>query len=289
MRPQTFASRLAWLEQSPYKIVSLQQAIKHSHRDNCIALTMDDGWAGTYELVGATLEKHNFPLMLYVTTYYAEKQIEVINVALSYMLWKTNCEKLNVDIADFSCKKSFCLLNEDHPSIVSELCGEIDKLTDTAKRSSILKELSLQLKVGLTVDGFPLFRLLNEKELQKLERFNVDHQLHTHRHCSPQEELLFKREITENITSLKSMLGDRTLDQFCYPSGEYYEHQLPWLRELGVETATTIYSGMLTEHTDLLQTPRFLDGEDVHQIEFEAEICGFMTIFRRLLNSVKAK
>ncbi|WP_448565135.1 hypothetical protein [Thalassotalea ganghwensis] len=60
---------------------------------------------------------------------------------------------------------------------------------------------------------------------------------------------------------------------FCYPSGEYYSTQLPWLRNTNISTATTVFPGMLTKETDLLQIPRFLDGEDVSQIEFEAALC----------------
>ena len=34
MRPESFAKRLDWLARSPYKIVSLSEAINHRHKNN---------------------------------------------------------------------------------------------------------------------------------------------------------------------------------------------------------------------------------------------------------------
>ncbi len=284
MRPETFAKRMRWINNSCYKVVSLQEAVKgNSQNENSVVLTMDDGWAGTIELVGHTLAHYKFPLMLYVTSYYAEKQIAVINVALSYIFWKTESVSLFIDNQSLSINKSYQLTPENSVDIVNELSTQIDLLQDIKQRSDVLEKIAKQLNVDLMIDGNLLFRLLNAQKLSKLVDFNVDLQLHTHRHCSPQTEKEFKSEITENMTSLEQIPGIKKLDQFCYPSGEYYSHQLPWLSDVGVKTATTIFSGMLTKKTDLLQIPRFLDGEDVHQIEFEAELCGFTTFNRSFL------
>ena len=48
------------------------------------------------------------------------------------------------------------------------------------------------------------------------------------------------REIRDNIAVTRDLRGDATvLDHFCYPSGEYFGEFLPWLRENGVNYATT--------------------------------------------------
>jgi hypothetical protein len=127
-----------------------------------------------------------------------------------------------------------------------------------------------------------MFRSLNAYEIEELQHSNVDIQLHTHRHCSPQNEAAFKQEINQNIDFLQQIDLKETLQHFCYPSGEYYLPQLPWLKDCGVVTATTVFSGMLTPDTDRLQIPRLLDGEDVHQLEFEAELCGLSSFIRKL-------
>lgn len=282
MRPEAFAKRLAWLQNSPYTIVSLSEAVNHQHNDNLVVLTMDDGWAATKELVGDTLAEHNLPIMLYVTSYYAQKQGTVINVALAYILWKSAGKTLVIDDPILSIQKEYLISEENTVSIVNELCQLIDGVTCFATRQRVLLDIANQLQVSLFSDGQLMFRSLNTEELTDLQHSNVDVQLHTHRHCSPQNEQDFKREISQNVDYLQQIELNNTLQHFCYPSGEYYLPQLPWLEECGVVTSTTVFSGMLTPDTAPLQIPRFLDGADVHQLEFEAGLCGLATFLRKL-------
>jgi peptidoglycan/xylan/chitin deacetylase (PgdA/CDA1 family) len=283
MHPTSFAKRMAWLKDSPYKVVSLSDAINKQHNDNCVVLTMDDGWAATKELVGDTLAEHNLPLMLYVTSYYAQKQGAVINVALAYVLWKSVGKTLVIDDSNLAMDKEFLITEGNIPEIVNELCQHIDHLDDFEVRQSTLLGIAKQLDVSLLSNGRLMFRSLNGQELQEIQHSNVDIQLHTHRHCSPQNEQGFKQEISQNIDYLNQLELKEKLQHFCYPSGEYYLPQLPWLKESGVVSATTVFSGMLTTKTDRLQIPRLLDGEDVHQLEFEAELCGLATFIRKSL------
>jgi len=282
MRPESFAKRMAWLKNSPYKIITLSEAVSNQHNDNCVVLTMDDGWAATKELVGETLAEHKLPLMLYVTSYYAEKQGAVINVALAYILWKSVGKTCVIDYPDITINKEYSITADNISTIVDELCHHIDNIDNFDVRQEILLNIAKQLGVSLLSNNQLMFRSLDAQELQSLQQSNVDIQLHTHRHCSPQNEQGFKREISENIDYLNRLALKEKLQHFCYPSGEYYLPQLPWLTETGVVTATTVFSGMLTPETDRLQIPRLLDGEDVHQLEFEAELCGFTTLLRKL-------
>lgn len=283
MRPQTFARRMEWLKNSNYEVVSLQDAVAHDGEGkNRIALTMDDGWAGTYELVDDVLSKYQFPLMLYVTSYYVEKQGAVINVALAYILWRSLGKTLIVNNADIGLNKSYVISNDNRNNIVNELCEAIDTLENTSDRQQILMDISRELNVTLMVNARLLFRLLSKEELTKLLASNVDLQLHSHRHCSPQNEDSFQQEIAQNRDYLQQIVPNTLLEHFCYPSGEYYTKQLAWLEKNAIKTSTTISSGMFNKDTDLLQIPRFLDGEDVHQLEFEAELCGLTTFIRKL-------
>ena len=243
---------------------------------------MDDGWAGTFELVDDVLSKYQFPLMLYVTSYYVEKQGAVINVALAYILWRSLGKTLIVKNEAIGLNKKYVISNDNRNSIVNELCEAIDTLESTADRQQLLMDISRELDVTMTVNAQLLFRLLSKDELTKLLASNVDLQLHSHRHCSPQTEASFQQEISQNREYLQQIVPDTLLEHFCYPSGEYYTKQLAWLGKNAVKTSTTISSGMFNKDTDLLQIPRFLDGEDVHQLEFEAELCGLTTFIRKL-------
>ena len=281
MRPSTYARRMQWLVDSPYKIVSLQNAVTQQHNENKVVLTMDDGWAATYELVNETLTQHKLPIMLYVTSYYADKQGAVINVALAYLLWKSIGKRLIIDDARLSLNQEYEISSEKVKDIVNDICQAMASV-EFSVRQEILLLIAKQLEQTLHVDGQLMFRALNEQEIALLQDNNIDIQLHSHRHCSPQNEQQFKLEIQQNIDYLQRVTEKEKLTHFCYPSGEYYLGQLPWLRDSNVRTATTVFAGMLTPDTDNLQIPRFLDGEDVHQLEFEAALCGLASLIGKL-------
>ncbi len=282
MRPETFAKRMQWLANSSYKLISLSEAVEQKHNDNCVVLTMDDGWAASHELVGDTLAEHKLPLMLYITSYYMKKQGVVINVALAYILWKSIGKTLILTGEHANITGNYSIKKENISTLVDDICQQIYQLSDMTLRQKALLAIAEQLKVSLYNQGELLFRMLNEQQLLTLIKHKVNVQLHTHHHCSPKDEQAFKQEIIQNIDYLFSIIPHAKLDHFCYPSGEYYLTQKPWLSSLGIKDATTVSAGMLTPTTERMQIPRFLDGEDVYQLEFEAELCGLTSLFRKL-------
>ncbi len=286
MHPTTFSKRLDWLAKSQYSIVSLDDVVDGKKTaSNQVVLTMDDGWSGTFELVYADLLRHHFPLMLYVTSYYAEKQIPVLNVALAYLLWKTEKITLHFDIPELGISKNYQLSSINRSVLVREICRFIDQLKNPAERLEILLKIATLLDVSLKADNRLMFRLLNVTELTALQKINVDLQLHTHRHCSPIEIKSFDRELEENRNWLSQFKNIAELRHFCYPSGEYSPAHLPLLKANGIKTATTTHIGLMAPAADHLQIKRILDGEDMELIELEAELCGFSSLMRSILKT----
>jgi len=283
MQPKSFAKRMAWLKESGYQVLSLQQAIKRvDESTNNVVITIDDGWAGTYELGKQSISLNNLPMTLYVTSYYINKQGIVINVALAYILWKSIGKKLSFKNESLGIDLLYLIKSNNIEVIANSIRESISQLDDIAERQAIILDIAEQLQVPLYYEGKLLFRMLNEYELLELAQEQVDIQLHTHHHCSPQEELLFNKEIQQNKDYLLSIMENAQLEHFCYPSGECYQQQSIWLESCGVQSATTVSAGLFTAETDLLHIPRFLDGEDVHQLEFEAELCGLAELLRKI-------
>ena len=90
-----------------------------------------------------------------------------------------------------------------------------------------------------------------------------------------------EREIRDNAAVLEPIAGSAR-EHFCYPSGKYDLSQIPWLEQLGVRTATTVAPGFSYRNTPKMLLPRILDSEAVSDIEFEAELSGFVELTRRL-------
>jgi hypothetical protein len=92
---------------------------------------------------------------------------------------------------------------------------------------------------------------------------------------------MVQSEIAENRRFLQRTVS-HPLEHFCYPSGVYGLHQAEWLTELGVKSATTIEPGLNYRGTSHFALRRLVDGGPVSDIEFAAEMTGFMEVVRVL-------
>ena len=122
---------------------------------------------------------------------------------------------------------------------------------------------------------------MNAEEARELHRGGIDIQLHTHRHrYGAQDFEQAKIEIEDNRRVLEP-ISNSPLRHFCYPSGIYNKETLRWLERLDIVSATTTKSGFNQRDESPYELRRFLDGERVSLIEFEAEMSGFFELIRR--------
>lgn len=287
MRADTFQRRLAQLQHSGHPVLPLDDAIEHLQSgtlpDNAVCITLDDGFVSTGAIAAPALAKAGFPSTLYVTTYYVDKQVPIFNLVVQYMFWKTSRKQLVLEGADCGIEGCFDLTE---PKTVEALRTAIihhGNACSVAVRERICRKLGLLLGVDYAlIVRDRRFSLMTPTELQHVERLGMDVQLHTHRHCLPAgDRNAAMREVLENARALQRMLGKECV-HLCYPSGEWQPHQLEWLQELGIVSATTCDTGM--NHADVhpLALYRFVDSESVSDIEFEAELAGFAELLRIL-------
>jgi len=250
--------------------------------DNAVVITIDDGFHGVLRHAWPVLQTHSLPATVYVTSYYAQKQNPIFRLIVQYMFWKTTESQLNA--LDLGLPPSGMLLlrpeakkDETMWAIINFGENELDE----RQRCLLLSELGNRLGVEYTaLRETRSLSLLNEEEIRGLATAGLDIQLHTHRHRLPKDEGQVRREIEENREFLEGLTG-RKLNHLCYPSGVWSKEHWPWLESLGIITATTCEPGLNYSHTPRLALRRFLDGENISQIEFEAEVSGFSELLRQ--------
>lgn len=143
----------------------------------------------------------------------------------------------------------------------------------------------LAADVGVDWEGFVgqrLLPLMTPEEIAGLDPGIADVQLPTHRHRMPDERELFLREVEDNRSALARCGRPKEhLTHFCYPSGVYARHHLPWLAEAGVTSATTCEPGLASPRSATLTLPRFIDTHLTPEIEFDAWAAGVRGILKR--------
>lgn len=283
IRPETFADRIQLLEKKGLNIVKLATALEQLEHNNLppksIVITIDDGFYSVLSRAAPILKAHDLPATLYLTSYYFNKMTPIFGLAVQYLFWKTNKDSvnlagLNIDRVDNNSRE---LITEELQQRVIDYGYGLDSEDE---RTKLLKKLAKRLDLDTEeIESSRKFTLVNQEELGQLQRAGIDIQLHTHRHHFPNDPHLASQEILENKRIVEPFL-DYPMSHFCYPSGEWSVAHWPVLESLGISSATTCEPGLVDASSKSYALPRFLDGENISSIEFEAEIAGFAELIR---------
>ena len=305
MSPKRFERRMALLKEWGYPVISLGDAVagyrQGSLPDRATVITIDDGWYGTYLHMLPVLEASGFPATVYVTTYYCENQQPVFDVALQYMLAKTQAtcvdlsalgvsQKYGADCSELDCSE-FSLHEETARESVRHLLQEhVVSLSSEAERQQKMHDIGEALDVSYErIIQEKLFHLMTVEQVSDMARRGIDVQLHTHRHrISSAGKSCLANEIADNASALKQMVSN-PLVHFCYPSGVYQSSLWPELEATGIVSATTTDTGLVSCKSHPYELPRILDGEQVSELEFEAEMSGVGEIKRMMVSWLKTE
>jgi peptidoglycan/xylan/chitin deacetylase (PgdA/CDA1 family) len=289
--PETFEKRMKWLANRAFHILPLSKALELIDRGELpaksVVITIDDGFAGVYERALPILKRFEYPSTTYVTTYNVSKGTPVFRLLIQYLFWRTGKDRVQLDGIGGELT-NLPLRTADEKERASDLVvlyGE-SKL-DEPRRMTLAKGLAAQLEIDFdSIVKRRLLSLMTPEEIRSAVESGADIQLHTHRHRLPMNRELVEREVEDNRAVLESITG-KPLRHLCYPSGIWSKEQWPWLENLQVESATTCVPGLNDEETPRLGLKRFLDGENVRQIEFEAELYGFTVLPRKVRSMLR--
>ena len=77
VKPEIFDQRMRFLKEKNYPIITLEEAYQYAISDtipeNCVVITIDDGFYSVYDKALPILQKYEFPCTLYLTSYYFDK------------------------------------------------------------------------------------------------------------------------------------------------------------------------------------------------------------------------
>ncbi len=295
MRPELFRRRMEWLIARGFQILPLAKAVEDLYRgtlpDRAVVLTFDDGWYGTYRHALPVLSELGIPATIYVTTYYVERRSAVFDVAVGYLLWRGRRTHINLSAFGRRLEGQYQLREPfERRAATDAISTQANAKLSGEERNAFLYDLAIWLGIDPDhVGARRLCGLMTTEEIALAAAAGFDIQLHTHRHTlSTDDHASVVREITDNLAVLAPLVR-RPLTHLAYPDGVWHPQILPWLKELGIETATTTRRGLNYLHCNRLALCRFLDGENIAPIEFEAELEGGLEALRRLRGSIEPR
>ena len=283
MDRERFRARMELLRQGGYQVLPLGEACERLRRgalpERAVALTFDDGDYDFYAVAWPILREFQFPATVYATTFYVERQKPIFRLFCSYLLWKAREKSFPARLAvtpEFALDLPAGLAGQE--ARAAALSAIEAYIAAGQLPLSGREELTEALAAALGVDYQSLYaqrilQLMRPAEIAAVAAEGADVQLHTHRHRTPRDRGLFVREIDDNRRRLEEITG-RAANHFCYPSGVTHPDFLPWLRECGVETATTCVPGLARAGDNPLLLPRVVDHCNLSEVEIESWMAG---------------
>lgn len=271
MAQHQFEARMASLKRSGRPVLPLGEAVARLEANDlppaAVVITIDDGWVSTRTHLLPVLERFELPATLYATTWYAKRDLPVINVAVAYL----------VELAGKPIEARMPLIRR------------IEALPED-QRLDALRALGRELGVSEDWLEARQFHLMQAEELVECRARGLEIGLHTHRHVDVSASIgHLDREIAENRDFLADVLGEAPSMHFCYPSGTFHPSAPALLAESGVESATLVKEGLNAPDADPYALRRFVDGRGVAQVEFDAYLSGtlhYLTALRTAVNGV---
>lgn len=283
MSAEKFAERMALLEKWGYPIIPFEgKPVKKSQHRCPTVITIDDGWYSTWSAMLPALEKHNYPATVYLTTYYCLHQAPVIDVALNYCFSIISTDKaLTMHLSAYGFGTVRIDTEDAKKAALSNAQSICASLDDDTARQQFLKTVchAVGLDHGELMAG-RWFHLMSSAQVKDAANRGITFEAHTHHHrITRQGKDSLAEEIAINSERIRDLTG-RKPEHFCYPSGRYSIELWPVLETCQMTSATTTDIGLVDVQTPRYAMPRILDGQDVSELEFEAEMCGFMELTR---------
>jgi peptidoglycan/xylan/chitin deacetylase (PgdA/CDA1 family) len=265
MRASSFRRRMQLIRELGLEVISLDRAVDAiaGHGDvppNAVVITIDDGWYSTYRHMLPELTAHGMTATLYTDTAQLNRGGVVAHVMARYV--RKVAEMRAPVPAEAEAAYAEAVTVENPPEIKG---NALERFAD---------QIGFDLRPYYEARAF---EYMTPEELQAFAAAGCDIQLHTHNHTmgdlSPGA---VGAEIDANAVALSMLLGRPSGEfrHFCYPSGVKDDRIADWLLSRGIRSATTTVRGMVMPGAHMGLLPRLIDGDNVSEIEFEAEVRG---------------
>lgn len=292
----TFRRRIAWLEAKGFRFLSLDEAVRRGRgaRQRLeTVITFDDGWYSTGKELLPVLAERGIPSTLYLCTQHFLEGWPVLNVTVRYLIWKAG--RTSVQLDGFGA-------GVDGAHELGEAAGRetlaralVKQLGATTHgRAEVCAALE-RFAIALGVDPAALaletrrFEYMREDEVRRAAASGCAIELHGHQHVYPLGDPERFRADLERCEKAITAIGLPKPRHYCYPSGSFDKAAATVLANRDVLSATTCVPGLASD-TDIpavFYLPRFLDGESIDPLEFEAEMSGFSDLLRRCIGIVR--
>lgn len=295
MRASTFKARMDWLQQNNFEFISLDEAtsVRTSSRRGRVTITFDDGWLSTCTDLVPVLQLYQAPSVLYLSTQQFLSNLPVSGVLLRYLRKKAQTHVISNTLLPAELGRNQPFESEQEVDAYTKKIELWIQSTKPTKADVYDLFESIAASVGVSTKILDVrrgrFESASLSDLQAANSAACQIELHGHVHKYPVNDPTAFQLDLQICSEIIESLGFPKPKHYCYPSGRHDAAASGVLSKLNIDSATTCLPGPIKsqELRNPHYLPRFLDGEDVHPLEFEAELSGLTPALRRLVRAIR--
>jgi len=286
MTKSQLEDRFKILKETGCHVLALGEALAHLKEGTLpagsVALTFDDGYYDFPGVVLPLLKKYGFPATLYLTTHHSEFNRPFFDTLCLYLFRRTDQKNISFNGLLGLDETLDLRTSSDREKAAGRVIDRAQKQRLDSKGEDAIASQVAQL-LGFNYADIlrdRLLHLMSPEEAQALADQGVNFQIHTHNHRVPEDRESFRDEISANRERLPRSAGN-PLAHFCYPKGQTNPAFLPWLVQMGIQSAVTCVPGLAGPLSEFLLLPRFLDSASFSNTVFKAWVSGFAALLPR--------
>jgi peptidoglycan/xylan/chitin deacetylase (PgdA/CDA1 family) len=277
MAAQTFARHLEIIQRTGDPVLPLEDVTRALREERPLphrstVITIDDGWYSTYSAMLPLLRARSLPATLYVNTQQLLEEAPVVHVMARYLM--------------ILARRGYAGTFPREADGIEDLYRQILEGRGEPINAQLARVERLAQILGISLGAYfqgRVFHYMTPAQLAEAHGAGLDVQLHSHEHTlhdftseAVRQEIMANRHHLSRILKVPS----EAFRHFCYPGGQTRPGVGPVLESLGILGSTTTRADLAYGGGDCQYLPRILDGENVSDIELEAELSGTASLLR---------
>lgn len=293
----TLNTRMKWMKARGFQFITLDDGVEQQMGATAKAplrtvVTFDDGWYSTFSELLPVLSKLEIPSTLYLSTKNFLEGGPILNVTVRYIIWKAGQRSTAMQDWGTEVDGKYNLCNADERNYLANSVANAIQQTANGRAQLCAALIRFADDLGVSPEALQIdsrrFDYVTQQEVINISIQGCSIESHGHVHEYPKgAPLQFIADLGQCEDTIVG-IGLCRPRHYCYPSGSFDAEASKMLSEAGILSATTCIPGLVgaINVEDRHYLPRFLDGEDVHALEFESEMSGFSELMRTAIRVI---
>ena len=249
---------------------------------NAAVITIDDGYADSFDIAFPLLRKFQMPATVYVVTDFLDAKCWLWTDLMRFVLSKTAVKNVHLEFAGDDKIEAKLNGKQSRSETASRINGRLKKMSNELKNSKI-KEIAQTLKVEIPATPTGDFAPVSWEQAREMDAGKVGIESHTVTHpiLTNINQTELDDELRESKRRLETKL-DKNIKHFCYPNGDLNEMVRKSVEKAGYESAVTTDYGFVETGANQFLLNR-IDAPPTIE-SFAQSISGFDILRRKFTN-----